>query len=78
MSRAGYTGKHRNKPALLMGIGVALMVIFIIMEFLFIMQVLPNTSFIPHFVGYAASVGGMFMAIIGFVTDYKDKRRQDQ
>ena len=78
MSRAGYTGKHKSKPVLLMAIGVILMVLFVIMEFLFVMQVLPNTSFIPHLVGYAASVGGMFMAIIGFVTDYKDKRRQDQ
>lgn len=73
MSPAGYTRKHRSKPVIFMAVGVSLMVLFIIMEFLMVLDVLPNTSFVPHMVGYGLSVGGMFLAIIGFVIDYKDK-----
>jgi hypothetical protein len=47
------------------------------MEFLFVMGVLPNVSFAPHLIGYALSTGGLFLSLIGFVSDYKDKRNQD-
>ncbi len=49
------------------------MVAFILMEFLIIMGVIPNKWIVLHLFGYACSTGGMFMAIIGFVTDYKEK-----
>ena len=73
MSPAGYTRKHRSKPVILMALGVSFMVLFIIMEFLMVLGVIPNTSLVPHFVGYGFSIAGMFMSIIGFVIDYKDK-----
>ena len=73
MSPAGSMMKNRNKPKTLMTLGVSLMVAFILMEFLIIMGVIPNNSIVLHLVGYAFSTGGMFMAIIGFVTDYKIK-----
>jgi len=56
-----------------MAVGVSLMVLFMIMEFLMVLDVIPNTSLAPHLIGYGLSVGGMFLAIIGFVIDYKDK-----
>ncbi len=75
MSPVGYTRKHRSKPVIYMTIGVSFMVGFILMEFLMVLDVLPNNSFAPHLIGYGLSVGGMFLAIIGFVIDYKDKIR---
>lgn len=77
MSPVGFTKKRKSSPKQLMFIGVSLIVLFIVMEFLFVLGVLPNVSFAPHLIGYALSTGGMFLALIGFVSDYKDKRNQD-
>jgi hypothetical protein len=65
-----------KKPKLFMIIGTCLMISFVVMEFLMIMGVIINTSFTPHLVGYGLSTGGMFLAIIGFVSDYKSKNQK--
>ena len=65
-----------KKPKLFMIIGTILMMSFIVMEFLMIMGVIPNTAFAPHLIGYGLSTGGMFLAIIGFVSDYKSRNQK--
>jgi len=78
MSRVGFTKKHKASPKQLMFIGVSLIVLFIVMEFLFVMGVLPNVSFAPHLIGYALSTGGMMLALVGFVSDYKSKNDKER
>jgi hypothetical protein len=78
MSPVGFTKKHKTSPKQMMIIGVSLMVLFVLMEFLFVMGVLPNVSFAPHMIGYALSTGGMMLALIGYVSDYKGKHNKDQ
>jgi hypothetical protein len=65
-----------KKPKFFMILGTCLMMSFVVMEFLMILGVIPNTSFAPHLIGYALSTGGFFLAIIGFVSDYKSKTRK--
>lgn len=78
MSPVGFTKKRKASPKQMMFIGVSLIVLFILMEFLFVMGVLPNVSFAPHMIGYALSTGGMMLALVGFVSDYQDKRNKDR
>lgn len=53
-----------KSPRLLVGLGLVLMLLGIVLPFLILIKVLESTLFL-NFFAYGASVGGLFLGIIG-------------
>ena len=56
-----------NSPRLLLGLGLILMILGVVLPFLMLMQILESTFFL-NFFSWGASVGGLFLGIIGVAT----------
>jgi hypothetical protein len=56
-----------KSPRLLVGLGLVLMLLGIALPFLILIKVLESTFFL-NFFAYGASVGGLFLGIIGAAT----------
>ena len=56
-----------NSPRLMVSIGLTLMLLGIILPFLMLIHVLESTFFL-NFFSWGASVGGMFLGVIGVAT----------
>ena len=56
-----------NSPRLLLSLGLILMVLGIVIPFLILIRVLESTFFL-NFFSWGASVGGLFLGIIGVAT----------
>lgn len=53
-----------KSPRFMVGLGLILMLLGIILPFLILIKVLESTFFL-NFFAYGASVGGLFMGVIG-------------
>lgn len=62
-----------NSPRLLLGLGVALMLLGIVLPFLMVIRVLESTFFL-NFFSWGASVAGLAFGTIGFAM-YSRRRR---
>jgi F0F1-type ATP synthase membrane subunit c/vacuolar-type H+-ATPase subunit K len=69
--------KKFSGPFTLIGIGFALVMIGFIIPLLMVMQVLQSTFFL-NFLGYAASISGLMLGIIGtaMYASYNRKNRK--
>ncbi|MDQ3006288.1 MAG: hypothetical protein M3R47_13020 [Chloroflexota bacterium] len=56
-----------NSPRLLLSLGLILMILGIVIPFLILIRVLESTFFL-NFFSWGASVGGLFLGIIGVAT----------
>ena len=56
-----------NSPRLLLSIGLILMILGVVIPFLILIRVLESTFFL-NFFSWGASVGGLFLGIIGVAT----------
>ena len=56
-----------NSPRLLVSLGLTLMLLGIILPFLMLIHVLESTFFL-NFFSWGASVGGLFLGVIGVAT----------
>ena len=56
-----------NSPRLMVSLGLTLMLLGIILPFLMLIHVLESTFFVIFF-SWGASVGGMFLGVIGVAT----------
>ncbi len=56
-----------NSPRLLLSLGLILMILGIVLPFLILIRVLESTFFL-NFFSWGASVGGLFLGIIGVAT----------
>ena len=56
-----------NSPRLLLSLGLILMVLGVVIPFLILIRVLESTFFL-NFFSWGASVGGLFLGIIGVAT----------
>ena len=56
-----------NSPRLMVSLGLTLMLLGIILPFLMLIHVLESTFFL-NFFSWGASVGGMFLGVIGVAT----------
>ena len=56
-----------NSPRLLLGLGLILMILGIVIPFLILIRVLESTFFL-NFFSWGASVGGLFLGVIGVAT----------
>jgi len=56
-----------NFPRLLLSLGLILMILGVILPFLILIRVLESTFFL-NFFSWGASVGGLFLGIIGVAT----------
>ena len=56
-----------NHPRLLLSLGLILMLLGVILPFLMLIRVLESTFFL-NFFSWGASVGGLFLGIIGVAT----------
>jgi len=56
-----------NSPRLLLGLGLILMILGIVIPFLILIRVFESTFFL-NFFSWGASVGGLFLGIIGVAT----------
>jgi len=56
-----------NSPRLLLSLGLILMLLGVILPFLMLMHILESTFFL-NFFSWGASVGGLFLGIIGVAT----------
>ena len=56
-----------NSPRLMVSLGLTLMLLGIILPFLILIHVLESTFFL-NFFSWGASVGGMFLGVIGVAT----------
>jgi hypothetical protein len=64
-------------PFTLIGIGFALVIIGFIIPLLMVMQILQSTYFL-NFLGYAASISGLMLGVIGtaMYASYNRKKRK--
>jgi hypothetical protein len=62
-----------NSPRLLLGLGVALMLLGIILPFLMVIQVVDSTFFL-NFFAWGASVAGLAFSTIGFAMYSRGRR----
>ena len=53
-----------KSPRFMVGLGLTLMLLGIVLPFLMLIKVLESTFFL-NFFAYGASVGGLFMGVIG-------------
>jgi len=56
-----------NSPRLLLSLGLILMITGVVIPFLILIRVLESTFFL-NFFSWGASVGGLFLGIIGVAT----------
>ena len=63
-----------NSPRLMVSIGLTLMLLGIILPFLMLIHVLESTFFL-NFFSWGASVGGMFLGVIGVATWVRTKSK---
>ena len=56
-----------NSPRLLLSLGLILMILGIILPFLMLIHVVESTFFL-NFFSWGASVGGLFLGVIGVAT----------
>jgi len=56
-----------NSPRLLLSLGLILMILGVVIPFLILIRVLESTFFL-NFFSWGASVGGLFLGIIGVAT----------
>ena len=56
-----------NSPRLLLGLGLLLMILGVVIPFLILIHVVESTFFL-NFFSWGASVGGLFLGIIGVAT----------
>ena len=56
-----------NSPRLLLSLGLTLMILGVVIPFLILIRVLESTFFL-NFFSWGASVGGLFLGIIGVAT----------
>jgi len=56
-----------NSPRLLLSLGLILMILAVVIPFLILIRVLESTFFL-NFFSWGASVGGLFLGIIGVAT----------
>jgi hypothetical protein len=56
-----------NSPRLLLTLGLILMILGVVIPFLILIRVLESTFFL-NFFSWGASVGGLFLGIIGVAT----------
>lgn len=56
-----------NSPRLMISLGLTLMLLGIILPFLMLIHVLESTFFL-NFFSWGASVGGLFLGVIGVAT----------
>ena len=56
-----------NSPRLLLSLGLILMLLGIVLPFLMVIKVIESTFFL-NFFSWGASVGGLFLGIIGVAT----------
>jgi len=62
-----------NSPRLLVALGLTLMLLGIILPFLMLIHVLESTFFL-NFFSWGASVGGLFLGVIGVATWMKTRK----
>jgi hypothetical protein len=62
-----------NSPRFLLSLGVILMLLGVILPFLMVIHVL-ESSFFLNFFSWGASVGGLFLGVIGVATWVKMKK----
>jgi len=62
-----------NSPRLLLSLGLILMVLGVILPFLMLMHILESTFFL-NFFSWGASVGGLFLGIIGVATWVRNRK----
>ena len=63
-----------NSPRLMLSLGLTLMLLGIILPFLMLIHVLESTFFL-NFFSWGASVGGMFLGVIGVATWVRTKSK---
>ena len=63
-----------KSPRLLVGLGLILMLLGIVLPFLILIKVLESTFFL-NFFAYGASVGGLFLGIIGAATWVRTRKQ---
>jgi len=62
-----------NSPRLLLSLGLILMLLGVILPFLMLMHILESTFFL-NFFSWGASVGGLFLGIIGVATWVRNRK----
>ncbi|MCI0608588.1 MAG: hypothetical protein L0Z71_05955 [Anaerolineae bacterium] len=62
-----------NSPRLMVTIGLILMLLGIILPFLMLIHILESTFFL-NFFSWGASVGGLFLGVIGVATWVRTRR----
>jgi membrane associated rhomboid family serine protease len=62
-----------NSPRLLLSLGLILMITGVVIPFLILILVLESTFFL-NFFSWGASVGGLFLGIIGVATWVRKRR----
>jgi hypothetical protein len=62
-----------NSPRLLLSLGLILMITGVVIPFLILIRVLESTFFL-NFFSWGASVGGLFLGIIGVATWVRKRR----
>ncbi|MCI0553180.1 MAG: hypothetical protein L0287_19705 [Anaerolineae bacterium] len=62
-----------NSPRLMVTIGLILMLLGIILPFLMLIHILESTFFL-NFFSWGASVGGLFLEVIGVATWVRTRR----
>lgn len=62
-----------NSPRFLLSLGVLLMLLGVILPFLMVIHLL-ESSFFLNFFSWCASVGGLFLGVIGVATWVKMKK----
>ena len=62
-----------NSPRFMVSLGISLMLLGIILPFLMLIHVLESTFFL-NFFSWGASVGGLFLGVIGVATWMKTRK----
>ena len=62
-----------NSPRLLLGLGLLLMILGVVIPFLILIHVVESTFFL-NFFSWGASVGGLFLGIIGVATWVRNRK----
>jgi len=62
-----------NSPRLLLGLGLTLMILGVVIPFLILIHVVESTFFL-NFFSWGASVGGLFLGIIGVATWVRNRK----